>query len=65
MDLRLSNKSCALDERDFVRKLRYFKNTKFKKNSEYNNKYSLKSLLGNINGRSSKKLNEFLTQSFQ
>jgi hypothetical protein len=65
LDLRLSNKSCALDERDFVRKLRYFKNTKFKKNSEYNNKYSLKSLLGNINGRSSKKLNEFLTQSFQ
>ena len=65
LDLRLSNKSYALDEKDFARKLRYFKNIKYKKNLIYNNKYSLKSLLGNTNGKSSKKLNEFLTQSFQ
>ena len=65
MDLRLSSKNYAFDERDFARKLRHFKNMKYKKNFQNNNKYSLKSLLGNTNGESSKKLNEFLTKSFQ
>lgn len=60
--LKLKKKNYGYSPNDFYNKLEYFVNLKYDKNKVYNNKYSLKYYLGDVDNHSNLKLNNFIKE---
>ena len=61
--LKLRNENYGYSENDFYKKLIYFIKKKYNKNKIYNNQYSLKYHLNNIDNKASLRLNKFLNKN--
>lgn len=65
LNLRLSQNNYVFEEREFYKKIKFHLSKKYKLNKNNNNQFSLNYYLGNIDGKSSKRLNEFIINSLK
>ena len=65
LNLRLSPNNYIFEEREFYKKIKFHLSKKYKVNKNNNNQFSLNYYLGNVDGKSSKRLNEFIINSLK